>query len=166
MLRLLPENVCVIVPFPVHSTTLYPIFAKNEVKCATNLELDFYVFCFALMWSSWLTGCWVSTQYLSTPLTSVFGIQSSALSFFGSNLTERKQMVSISGYSSNPSTLLHGLLRAQFSVPFCFYSTHNHSHRLLVVTQFPTVNLPMIASYMIQFHVNNLTLCLVTCSHV
>ena len=38
-------------------------------------------------------------------------------------------------------------LMAQFSVPFCFYSSHNHSHRLLIDTQFPTVNLPMIASY-------------------
>ena len=28
-------------------------------------------------------------------------------------------------------------LRAQFSVPFCFYYTHNHSHRLLIDTQFP-----------------------------
>ena len=49
-------------------------------------------------------------------------------------------------------------LRAQFSIPFCFYSAHNHSHRLLIDTQFPTVNLPMVASYMIQFHMNNLTL--------
>ena len=57
-------------------------------------------------------------------------------------------------------------LRAQFSVPFCFYSTHNHSHRLLIDIQFPTVNLPMIASHTIQFNVKNLTRCLVTCSHV
>ena len=101
-------------------------------------------------------------------LEHVFGIQNSTLSFFRSYLTERKQMVTISGYSSNSSTLLHGAayLRAQFSVPFCFYSTHNHSHRLLIDTQFPTVNLSMIASYRIQFHVNNLTLSLVTCSHV
>ena len=56
--------------------------------------------------------------------------------------------------------------RAKFSVPFCFYSAHNHSHRLLIDTQFPTVNLPMKANYIVQFHVNNLTLCLVTCSHV
>ena len=28
-------------------------------------------------------------------------------------------------------------LRAQFSVPFCFYSTHNQSHRLLIDSQFP-----------------------------
>ncbi|WP_308339768.1 reverse transcriptase domain-containing protein, partial [Thiolapillus sp.] len=42
-------------------------------------------------------------------LEHVFGIQNSALSFFRSYLTERKQMVSISGYSSNPSTLLHGV---------------------------------------------------------
>ena len=48
-----------------------------------------------------------------------------------------------------------GYLTAQFLGPFCFYSTHNHSHRSLIDTQFPTVNLPMIASYMIQFHVNN-----------
>ena len=27
--------------------------------------------------------------------------------------------------------------RAQFSVPFCFYSTHNHHYRLLIDTQFP-----------------------------
>ena len=41
-------------------------------------------------------------------LKHVFGIQNSVLSFFRSYFTERKQMVSISGYSSNPSTLLHG----------------------------------------------------------
>ena len=42
-------------------------------------------------------------------LEHVFGIQNSAFSFFRSYLTERKQMVSISGYSLNPSTLLHGV---------------------------------------------------------
>ena len=35
--------------------------------------------------------------------------------------------------------------KAQFSVPFCFYCTHNLCQGSL--TQFPTVNLPMIASY-------------------
>ena len=38
-------------------------------------------------------------------LKHAFGIQKSALSFFQSYLTERQQTVSISGYSSNPSTL-------------------------------------------------------------
>ena len=37
--------------------------------------------------------------------------------------------------------------RAHFSVPFRFFSIHNHSHRLLTDTQFPTANLPIIASY-------------------
>lgn len=35
--------------------------------------------------------------------------------------------------------------KAQFSVPFCFYCTRNLCQGSL--TQFPTVNLPMIASY-------------------
>ena len=99
-------------------------------------------------------------------LEHVFGIQNSALSFFRSYLTERKQMVSILDTVQILPLSFMAYLRAQFSVPFCFYSTHNHSHRSLIDTQFPTVNFPMIASYMIQFHVNNLTLCLVTCSHV
>ena len=42
-------------------------------------------------------------------LEHILGIQNSALSFFRSYLTERQQMVSISGYSSNPSTLFHGI---------------------------------------------------------
>ena len=29
--------------------------------------------------------------------------------------------------------------RAQFSIQFCFYSTHSHSHTSLIDTQFPTV---------------------------
>ena len=36
-----------------------------------------------------------------------FGIQNSAFSFFRSYLTERKQMVSISGYSLNPVSYTH-----------------------------------------------------------
>ena len=52
----------------------------------------------------------VSLLHLPTHrLEHVFGIQNSALSFFRSYLTERKQMVSISGYSSNPFTLLLGV---------------------------------------------------------
>ena len=99
-------------------------------------------------------------------LEHVFGIQNFALSFLRSYFAERKQMVSISCYSSIIPLSFMAYLKAQFSVQFCFYFTQNHSHRLLIDTQFPTVNLPMIASYMIQFHVNNWTLCLVTCSDV
>ena len=39
-------------------------------------------------------------------LEHAYGIQKSPLSFFWSCLTERQQVVSISGYNSNPSTLL------------------------------------------------------------
>ena len=99
-------------------------------------------------------------------LEHVFGIQNSALSFFRTYLTERKKMYPFLATVQILPLSFTAYLRAQFSVPFCFHSTHNHSHRLLIDTQFPTVNLPMTASYMIQFHVNNLTLCLVTCSHV
>ncbi|WP_419617640.1 reverse transcriptase domain-containing protein, partial [Thiolapillus sp.] len=53
-------------------------------------------------------------------LEHVFGIQNSALSFFRSYLTERKQMVSISGYSSNPSTLLHGVPQGSVLGPILF----------------------------------------------
>ena len=50
----------------------------------------------------------------------VFGKQNSALSFFRPYLTERKQMVSISGYSSNPSTLLHGVPQGSVLGPILF----------------------------------------------
>ena len=58
-------------------------------------------------------------------LEHVFGIQNSALAFFRSYLTERKQMVSISGYSSNPSTLLHGVPQGTIfgTILFLFYTT-------------------------------------------
>ena len=99
-------------------------------------------------------------------LEHIFGILNSALSFFRSYVTERKQMVSISGYSSNLSTLIHGAPQGSVLDPILFYSTHNHYYKLLIDTQFPAVNLSMIARCMIEFHVNNLTLCLVACSHV
>ena len=51
----------------------------------------------------------IDHDILFNRLEHVFDIQNSALSFFRSYLAERKQMVSISGYSSNPSTLLHGI---------------------------------------------------------
>ena len=53
-------------------------------------------------------------------LEHVFGIQNFALSFFRSYLTERQQMVSVSGYSSNPSTLLHGVSQGSVLGPFLF----------------------------------------------
>ena len=53
-------------------------------------------------------------------LEHVFGIQNSALAFFRSYLTERKQMVFISGYSSNPSTLLHGVPQGSVLGPILF----------------------------------------------
>ena len=108
-------------------------------------------------------------------LKHVFGIQNSAVSFFRSYLTERSYLtISLRESKWYPFLATAQILplsfkayhRAQFSVSFCFYSTHNHPHRLLIDTQLPTVNLPMIASYKFQFHVNNLTLCLVTCSRV
>ena len=70
-------------------------------------------------------------------LEHVFGIHNSALSFFRSYLTERKQMVSILDTVQILPLSFMAYLRAQFSVPFGFYSTHNHSHRLLIDTQFP-----------------------------
>ena len=53
-------------------------------------------------------------------LEHVFGIQNSAFSFFRSYLIERKQMVLISGYSSNPSTLLHGVPQGSVLGPILF----------------------------------------------
>ena len=53
-------------------------------------------------------------------LEHVFGIHNSALSFSRSYLTERKQMLSISGYSSNPSTLLHGVPQGSVLGPILF----------------------------------------------
>ena len=53
-------------------------------------------------------------------LENVFGIQNSALSFFRSHFTERKQMVSISGYSSNSLTLLHGVPQGSLLGPIPF----------------------------------------------
>ena len=53
-------------------------------------------------------------------LEHVFCLQNSALSFFRSYLTDRKQMVSISGYSSNPSTLLHGVPQGSVLGPILF----------------------------------------------
>ena len=55
-------------------------------------------------------------------LENVFGIQNSALSFFRFYFTEGKQMVSISGYSSILLLSLMTYHRAQFSVPFRFFS--------------------------------------------
>ena len=48
--------------------------------------------------------------------------------------------------------------KVQFSVPYCFFCTHNHSHKSLTDTQFPIVNLPMIAKCTVQCHVNIFTL--------
>ena len=53
-------------------------------------------------------------------LENVFGIQNSVLSFFRFYFTERKQMVSISGYSSNPFTLLHGVPQGLVLGPILF----------------------------------------------
>ena len=92
-------------------------------------------------------------------LEHVFGIQEFALSFFRSYFTERKQMVSISGYSSNPSTLLHGVPQGSVLGPNLFLLYTQPLSQIIDYTQFLTVNLPMMASYMVQFHVNNLTLC-------
>ena len=66
----------------------------------------------------------VSLLILLHWLENVFGIQNSALSFFISYFTERKQMVSISGYSSNPFTLLHGVPQGSVlgPIPFLFYT--------------------------------------------
>ena len=53
-------------------------------------------------------------------LEHAFGIQNSAFAFFRSYLTKRKQMVSISGYSSTPSTLLHGVPQGSVLGPILF----------------------------------------------
>ena len=87
-------------------------------------------------------------------LEHAYGIQKSPLSFFPSYLTERQQTVSISCYSSNHSTLCYGVPQSSGLGPYCFFRTHNHSHRSLTDTQFPIVNLPMVTSCTIQRHVN------------
>ena len=53
-------------------------------------------------------------------LEHAYGIQKSALSFFRSYLTERQQMVSISGYNSNPSTLCYGVPQGSVLGPILF----------------------------------------------
>ena len=57
-------------------------------------------------------------------LENVFGTQNSALPSFRSYLTDRKQMVSISGYCSNPSILLHGVPQGSVlgSILFLLYT--------------------------------------------
>ena len=57
-------------------------------------------------------------------LENVFGIQNPALSFFRSYFTERKQLASTSGYSSNPFTLLHGVPQGPVlgPIPFLLYT--------------------------------------------
>ena len=66
----------------------------------------------------------VSLLILLHWLENVFGIQNSALSFFISYFTERKQMVSISSYSPNPFTLLHGVPQGSVlgPIPFLLYT--------------------------------------------
>ena len=68
--------------------------------------------------------------------------------------------------SSNPSTLCYGVPQGSGLGPFCFFRTHNHSHRSLTDTHFHIVNLPMIANCTIQRHVNIFALWLAICSHV
>ena len=53
-------------------------------------------------------------------LEHAYGIQKSALSFFRSYLTERQQMVSISGYNSNPSTLHYDVPQGSVLSPILF----------------------------------------------
>ena len=75
-------------------------------------------------------------------------------------------MVSISGYGSNPSTLLHGVPQGSILSPILFLLYTQLLSQIIDRRSVSHSILPMIASYMIQFHVNNLTLCLVTCSRV
>ena len=44
--------------------------------------------------------------------------------------------------------------KVEFSVPYSYFCLHSHPHRSLTVTQFPTVNLQMIASCTLQCLVN------------
>ena len=67
-------------------------------------------------------------------LEHVFGIQNSALSFLRSYLTERKQTVPISGYSSNSSTLLHGLPQGSVLGPILFLLSISVSDRMVYCT--------------------------------
>ena len=60
-------------------------------------------------------------------LEHVFGIHNSALSFFRSYLTERKQMVSTSGYSSNSPTPLHGVPQGSVLGPSLFFTLHTNT---------------------------------------
>jgi hypothetical protein len=53
-------------------------------------------------------------------LEHTFGIQDLALSFFRSYLTDRKQMISISGHTSNPTTLLYGVPQGSVLGPILF----------------------------------------------
>ena len=53
-------------------------------------------------------------------LEHAFSTQKSALLFFRSYLTERQQTVSMSGYSSNPSTLRYGVPQGSILGPVLF----------------------------------------------
>ena len=94
-------------------------------------------------------------------------IRNFALSFFQSYLTERKQMVSISGYGSNPSTLLHCIPQGSVLGRILFL-LYTEPHSLIIdrhsVSHCEFVDDRQLYQYMIQFHVNIFTLFLITCS--
>ena len=54
----------------------------------------------------------------------------------------------------------------QFSAPYCFFCTHNHFQKSLTDTQYPILNLPVIASCTTECQLNIFALWLVICSHV
>ena len=83
-------------------------------------------------------------------ITVVFDIQNSALSFFRFYFTERKQIVSISGYSSDPFNPLHGVAQGAVLGLILF----------LLYTQ------PLSQVLDIHSVSHYLTVCLLTYSHV
>ena len=69
-------------------------------------------------------------QILFSRLNSVFGIQSTALQWFHSYLSDRYQSTSVNNPSSSPSQLMHGVPQGSVLGPILFILDHSVNHQL------------------------------------
>ena len=88
-----------------HSTETAPLWVLNDLLTTSD---DGQVSLLTLLDLSAAFDT-INHSILLHRLEHAYGIQKSPLSFFRSYLTERQQTVSISGYSSNPSSLCYGV---------------------------------------------------------